>query len=69
MRIAIRSIKQFRTEDIKYITECLNEEFERLGMSRLKLISKSKIKCGCITSDFPFSVVFVYSKSNNNESR
>ena len=69
IRIAIGFIKQFRTEDTKYVVECLNEEFERFSMSRLKLISISGIKSGCITSDFPFSVAFVYSKSNNNESR
>ena len=38
-------------------------------MSRLKWISKLKIESSLITADFPFNVVFVYSKSNNNESR
>ena len=60
MRIGICSKKQFRTENIEYIVECLNEEFERFFMSRLKWISKPKIKSGCNTPDFPFSVVFVY---------
>ena len=60
--------KQFRTKDIKYILECLNEEFGRFAMSRLKGISKPKIERGCITPNFPFSVVFIYSKNNNNES-
>ena len=71
MRIAIFLKKLFRTEDIENIIECLNEEFERYAMSRLKWISKPKIENGRITPDFPFSVVFVYSKDyfNKNESR
>ena len=55
--------------DIECIIECLNEEFERFAMSRLKWISKPTIECGRITPDFPLSVVFVYSNNNNNESR
>ena len=54
---------------IEYIAECLNEEFEKFAMSRLKWISKPQIESGCITSDFPFSVIFVYNKNNDNESR
>ena len=68
-KIAICSKKQFRTADVEYIVECLNEEFERFAMLKLKWISKPKIKSGCITPDFIFSVVFVYSKNNNNDSR
>ena len=45
------------------------EEFERFAMSRLKWTSRPKIESGCITLYFSFSVVFVYSKDNNNESR
>ena len=67
MRNAIHSKKQLRTEEIKYIVECLNEEFKRFAMSRLKWISKSKIESGRIVPDFPFSVVFAYSKNNNKE--
>ena len=58
--------------DNKYIVECLNKEFEKFAMSRLKWISKHKTESGCITLDFAFSgffSVFVYSKNNNNESR
>ena len=66
MRIAIHSKKQFKTEDIEYIVECLNKEFERFTMSRLKWISKPRIESGCITPDFPFGVVFIYSNNNNN---
>ena len=69
MRIAICPKNQFRTEDIEYIVECLNEEFERFAMSRLKWTSKLKIESGFITPDFPLSVVFIYSKDNSNESR
>ena len=69
MRIAICSKKQFRTDNIKYVLKCLNEEFERFVMLRLKWISKPKIESGRITPDLPFSVVFVYSKSNYNKSR
>ena len=69
IRIVIRSKTQFRTEDIEYIVECLNEEFERFAMTRLEWISKTKIDSGLITTDFPFCVVFVYSKNNNNDSR
>ena len=36
MRIAIHSKKQFKAVNIKYIAVSLNEEFERLAMSRLK---------------------------------
>ena len=36
---------------------------------RDNIISKSKIEIGRITPDFLFSVAFVYSKNNNNESR
>ena len=36
MRIAIRSKKQFRMEDIENIVECLNEVFKRYAMLRLK---------------------------------
>ena len=36
MRIAICSKKLFRTEDIENIIECLNDEFEKYAMSRLK---------------------------------
>lgn len=35
-RIAIRSKKQLRTDDIEHIVEFLNEEFEKYAMSRLK---------------------------------
>ena len=66
MRIAICSRKQFRTEDIENIIECLNERFQRFAMSRLKWSSKPKIESGRITLGFPFSVVFVYSKNNDN---
>ena len=59
MRIAIRSKKQFRTMNIKYIAECLNEEFENFTMLILKWVSKPSIESGCITLDFPFSVIFV----------
>ena len=69
IRIVIRSKTQFRTEDIEYIIECLNEEFERFAMSRLEWISKTEIDSGLITTDFLFSVVFVYSKNNNSDSR
>ena len=63
--------KHFKTEYIKYIVECLNEEFERYVMVRLKWKSKPKIESALIILNFPFSVVFVYSKNyfNNNESR
>ena len=54
---------------IEYIAECLNEEFEKFAMSRLKWISKPQIESGCITSDFPFGAIFVYNKNNDNESR
>ena len=63
------SKKQFRADDIEYIVGCLNKEFERLVMSRFKWISKPKIESGRITPDFPFSVVFVYCKNSNIESR
>ena len=63
MRIAICSEKRFMAEDIKNIIECLNEEFEKFATSRLKWISKLKIESGRITSAFPFSAVFVYSKN------
>ena len=49
MRIAILSKEQFRTKDIEYIADCLNEEFEKFAMSRLKWVSKPKIESGCIT--------------------
>ena len=42
IRIAICAKKQFRTVNIDYIVECLNKEFERFAMSRLKWISKPK---------------------------
>ena len=38
MRIVICQKKQFRTEDIENIIECLNEGFERFAMLRLKVI-------------------------------
>ena len=63
MRISICSKKRFMTEDIKNIIECLNEEFEKFATSRLKWISKLKVESGHITSAFPFSAVFVYSKN------
>ena len=56
MRIAISSKKQFRTEDIEYIVNCLNEEFERYAL-------KPKIKSSRYNADFPLSVIFVYSKN------
>ena len=59
MRNAIHSKKKFRTEDIWYIVECLNEEFERFDMSRLKWTSKPNIERGCVTSDFPLNDVFI----------
>ena len=68
MRIAIRSKKQFKTENVENIIECLNEKFKRFAMSRLKWSSRPKIESGCITLDFPFSVVFVYSNNSNNNS-
>ena len=37
--IAICAKKQFRTVNIDYIVECLNKEFGRFAMSRLKWIS------------------------------
>ena len=52
MRIAIRSKKQFTTDDIKYIFECLNDEFERFALSRLKWISKPKIESSRILQIF-----------------
>ena len=63
--------KHFKIEYIKYIVECLNEEFERYVMVRLKWTSKPKIESALIILNFPFSVIFVYSKNyfNNNESR
>ena len=66
-RIAIRSKKQFRTNDIEYIVECLNEKFEKYAMSRLKWASKPKIESDRITPNFPFSVVFVYSENCFNK--
>ena len=70
MRIAIRSKKQFKTENNENIIECLNEEFKRFAMLRLKWSWRPKIESGYITPDFPFSVAFVYSNnSNNNKSR
>lgn len=36
MRIVIRSKPQFRTEDIDYIVECLNDKFEKYAMFKLK---------------------------------
>ena len=63
------SDRKFSAEDIECIAECFNEQFERFSMSRLKWISKPKIENSLITTDFPFSIVFVYSKNNNNESR
>ena len=70
MRITIRSKEQFKTENIENIIECLNEEFKRFAMLRLKWSSRPKIESGCITLDFSFSVVFVYSdNSKNNKSR
>ena len=69
MRIAIHSKKQFRSKDIEYIVQCLNEEFDRFPKSRFKWILKTKIESRRVKSDFLFSVVFVYSKNNNNESR
>ena len=59
MRIAICSKRLFRTEDIKNFVECLNDEFQKYAMSKLKWVSKPKIESGCIAPDFPFSVVFV----------
>ena len=56
-RIAIRSKKQFRTNDIAYIVECLNEKFEKYAMPRLKWASKPKIESDRITPNFPFSAV------------
>ena len=70
MRIAISSKKQFRTEDIEYIVNCLNEEFERYAISRLKWTLKPKIKSSRYNADFPLSVILVYSKNYfNNGSR
>ena len=37
MMIAIHSKKQFRSGYIKYIVQCLNEEFERFAMSKLSI--------------------------------
>ena len=59
MMIAICSKKQFRTADIEYIVECLNEEFERFAMSRLKWISKPKIESGRILQIF-YLVLFLF---------
>ena len=63
--------KLFRTEDIENIVECLNDEFEEYTMSRMKWASKPKIGSSRVTPNFPFSVVFVYSKDyfSNSESR
>ena len=36
MRIVIRSKPQFRTEDIDYIVECLNDKFEKYAVFKLK---------------------------------
>ena len=63
MRIAISSKKQFRIEDMEYIVNCLNEEFERYAMSRLRWTLKPKIKSSRYNADFPLSVIFVYSKN------
>ena len=62
-RIAIRSKKQLRTDDIEHIVEFLNEEFEKYAMSRLKWTSKPEFESGLISPNFPFSVVFVYTKN------
>ena len=62
-RIAIRSKKQLRTGDIEHIVEFLNEEFEKYAMSRLKWTSKPEFESGLISPNFPFSVVFVYTKN------
>ena len=48
MRISICSKKELRTEDTENIIECLNEEFERFVMSRLKWTSKPKTESGHI---------------------
>lgn len=70
IRFAIRSKKQFRTEDIETIVECFNSEFEKYALSKLGWLSKFDIENGRTTFDFPFSVVFVYSKNTGaGESR
>ena len=51
--------KMFRAEDIKIIVECLNNEFEKYAILRLKWTSKHKIESSCISPDFPFSLIFV----------
>ena len=70
IRFAICSKKQFRTEDIETIVECFSSKFEKYALSKLGWLSKLDIENGRTTSDFPFSVVSVYSKSTGaGESR
>ena len=51
--------KLFTIEDIEYIVECLNDEFEKYAMSRLKWTSKPKIENSGISFVFISFVMFL----------
>ena len=63
IRFAICSKTQFSIEDTEIVVECFRYEFERFAISKLEWLSKFEIENGCSKSDFPFSVVFVYTKN------
>ena len=63
IRFAILSKTQFRTENIETIVECFSCEFERFALSKLGWLPKVELENGRTASDFPFSVVFVYTKN------
>ena len=63
IRFEILSKTQFRTENIETIVECFSCEFGRFALSKLGWLSKVELENGRTTSDFPFSVVFVYTKN------
>ena len=70
IRFAICSKKQFRTEDVETIVEGFSSKFEKYALSKLGWLLKLDIENGRTTSDFPFSVVSVYSKNTGTgESR
>ena len=54
---------QFRTEDIETIVKCFGSEFERYAPSKLVWLSKFEIQNVRTTSDFPISVVSIYTKN------